>query len=145
VEDNLKVVLTADQLCRRCWCFGHDDTRIYAPFLRFGDGGRLIGYRHANESGWMITEGRLAFLDEAGRPTTVFDHSTVGADGRIRLEGRHRDSSIIHFLREIDPEHGPATGASYDFQAATEEGFAVSKKFGNHDHYVIREFGGILA
>ncbi len=108
MEDNLKVVLTADQLCRRCWCFGHDDTRIYAPFLRFGDGGRLIGYRHANESGWMITEGRLAFLDEAGRPTTVFDHSTVGADGRIRLEGRHRDSSIIHFLREIDPEHGPA-------------------------------------
>jgi hypothetical protein len=108
VEDDLKVVLTADQLCRRCWCFGHDDTRIYAPLLRFGDGGRLIGYRHFNESSWVITNGRLAFLDEAGRPTTVFDRSIVGPDGHIRLEGRHGDGSIMHFLREIDPECGPA-------------------------------------
>ncbi len=107
MEGDLKIMLTADQLCRRCWCFGHDDTLVYAPFLRFGEGGRLIGYRHANESGWVITDGRLAFLDEVGRPTTVFDRSIVGTDGRIRLEGRHRDSSTIHFLREIDPQHGP--------------------------------------
>jgi hypothetical protein len=41
--------------------------------------------------------------------------------------------------------HTRPTGAGYNYSAAVEEGFAVSRKFGNHDHYVIREFGGILA
>jgi hypothetical protein len=41
--------------------------------------------------------------------------------------------------------HTRPTGASYNYPAAVEEGFALSRKFGNHDHYAIHKFGGILA
>jgi hypothetical protein len=108
LENDLQIVLTADQLIGRCWCFGHDDTFVYAPFLRFGEGGRLSGYRHRNESGWGIRDGKVVLLDEVGQPTTIFNRSAIGSDGRLLLEGRHRDGTIVHFLRETDPGEGPA-------------------------------------
>jgi hypothetical protein len=81
---------------------------VYAPLLRFGKGGRLIGYRHANENSWTILDGRVALLDEAGLPSTIFDRSSIGLDGRLRLEGRHRDGVIMHFLSEVDFGDSPA-------------------------------------
>ena len=104
----LHSIVTEAQLLQRSWCFGHSDSIVYAPLLRFGEGGRLIGYRHANENSWAILDGRVALLDEAGLPTTIFERSSIGLDGRLRLEGRHRNSALMHFLREIDVGDGPA-------------------------------------
>ena len=67
----------------------------------------MLGYRHANENSWAILDGKVALLDEVGLPSTVFDRSSVEPDGRLRLEGRHRDGSVIHFLREIVLDDGP--------------------------------------
>ncbi len=107
MERDLQIVLNADQLLSRCWRFGHDQTFIYAPYLRFGEGGRLIGYRHGNENSWAIRSGKLALLDEAGTPSTVFDNMLLGADGRLVLEGLHRNGQTTHFLREIEAGGGP--------------------------------------
>ena len=104
----MHVVVNEAHLLERSWCFGHSDSVVYAPLLRFGEGGRLIGYRHANENSWAILEGRVALLDETGLPTTIFDRSSIGLDGRLQLEGRHRDGVVMHFLREVDLGDGPA-------------------------------------
>ncbi len=104
----MNVIVNEEHLRQRSWCFGHSETVVYAPLLRFGECGRLIGYHHANENSWAILDGRLALLDEAGLPSTIFDRSSIGLDGRLRLEGRHRDGTIIHFLREVDFGDGPA-------------------------------------
>ena len=95
-------------LLQRSWCFGHSESVVYAPFLRFGAGGRLIGYRHANENSWAILDGRVALLDEVGLPSTIFNRSSVGLDGRLCLEGLHRDGFITHFLREFVLDDSPA-------------------------------------
>jgi hypothetical protein len=100
---DLNIFLTADQLGGRCWSFGREEGCIYAPFIRFVDGGRLVGYWHPNESGWTVCEGRVALVDEAGVPTTIFDRTHLGADGRILLKGCYRDGAVVHCLREIDP------------------------------------------
>jgi hypothetical protein len=102
------VSINESHLLQRSWCFGHSETVVYAPLLRFGEGGRLIGYRHANENSWAILDGRVALLDETGLPTTIFDGSSIGLDGRLRLEGRHRDGNVTHFLREVDFGAGAA-------------------------------------
>jgi hypothetical protein len=111
LDSGLQIAVNREQLCRRSWCFGHSDSVVYAPLLRFGEGGRLIGYRHPNENSWTILEGRVALLDEVGLPSTVFDRSAIGPDGRLRLEGRHRDGTVTHFLREVDSGDGPAPDA----------------------------------
>jgi hypothetical protein len=105
---HMHVIVNETHLLQRSWCFGHSETVVYAPLLRFGEGGRLIGYRHANESSWAILDGRVALLDEAGVPTTIFDRSSIGLDGRLQLEGQHRDGAVVHFLREVDLGDGPA-------------------------------------
>jgi hypothetical protein len=105
---DMHIIVNEAHLVQRSWCFGHSESIVYAPLLRFGKGGRLIGYRHANESSWAILDDRVALLDEAGLPSTIFDRSSIGLDGRLRLEGRHRDSAVIHFLREVDLGAGPA-------------------------------------
>lgn len=98
---DMHIVMNEVHLLQRSWCFGHSASVVYAPLLRFGAGGRLIGYRHANENSWAILDGKVALLDEMGLPSTIFDRSSVGSDGRLRLEGRHRDGSVMHFLREV--------------------------------------------
>ena len=108
LRGDMHVVVNEAHLLERSWCFGHSESVVYAPLLRFGEGGRLIGYRHANENSWAILEGRVALLDETGLPTTIFDRSSIGLDGRLQLEGRHRDGVVMHFLREVDLGDGPA-------------------------------------
>jgi hypothetical protein len=110
---DMHIIVNEAHLRQRSWCFGHSESVVYAPLVRFGAGGRLIGYRHANENSWAILNGRVALLDEAGLPSTIFDRSSIGLDGRMRLEGRHRDGAIIHFLREVDFGEGPAPYAPH--------------------------------
>jgi hypothetical protein len=111
-KHDLPIALDAEKLLCRSWCFGRDRTLVYAPLLRFAAGGRLIGYRHANESAWVLREGRLLLLDEAGRPTTTFDRISLAADGRMTLEGVHCDGATVHFLREVDADDGPQPGVT---------------------------------
>lgn len=105
---DMNIIVNEAHLRQRSWCFGHSESVVYAPLLRFGEAGRLIGYRHANENSWAILDDRVALLDETGLPSTIFDRSSVGMDGRLRLEGQHRDGAITHFLREVDFGDGPA-------------------------------------
>jgi hypothetical protein len=106
LDGGMNIIVTKEQLCQRFWCFGYSESIVYAPILRFGEGGRIIGYRHPNESAWSIRDGRVSLLDEAGVPTTVFDRSSIGADGRMLLEGPHMNGDTVHFLREVDGGDG---------------------------------------
>lgn len=68
--------------------------------------GSLYGYTHKNETRWGIFEGKLAFLDRAGKHSTIFDECTE-VDGKVLLKGKFLlkpELGIVHHLEQVDPD-----------------------------------------
>ncbi len=88
------------------WSFGQRDADIFAPFLRLRADGGIAGHEHAEETAWSYRHGMLAFLDEHGRTSAVFDCATTGRDGRLTLLGRKTGADARELtLRETAPAH----------------------------------------
>ena len=74
---------------KRYWRFFTQGGDTSAQWLRLLENGKIDGYTHVNESGWKLTaEGHVAFVDQTGQLSTVFDQC-IAFDGGMRLTGLH--------------------------------------------------------
>ncbi len=98
--DGTSTILRSEDLEERSFTFGRADGAVIA-WITLGTGGRLHGYRHANEESWALRDGRLVFLDERGEVSTLFEE-VVRDGGSLRMSGAfRRESSIRHVLSEV--------------------------------------------
>ena len=85
--------------------------------VRLLPNGVISGYSHKNECAWKIINGYIAFLDDSGEPSTIFDGFEI-VEGKIVLFGKFLKRApfeITHQLCEVDiwdlnrPRHEPNT------------------------------------
>ena len=99
-----------------CWTFGQMSPPLYTPFLVLAPDGLIGNYANANEDLWQVVDGRLAFLSDAGVPTTVFDGAKIQGDTVTALCGRVLIPApdIFHVLQRtghpVHPLHATPQG-----------------------------------
>ena len=90
--------LLRTMVSKRYWRFFTQGGDVAAQWLRLLDNGKIDGYHHVNEDGWRLTEeGHIAFVDTAGRLSTVFDQC-VAFEGGMRVTGLHLLAGEGHVL-----------------------------------------------
>lgn len=96
--------ITAENLTRRVWRFGIDGRPPHAWHVRLLPDGRLAGALGGADRRWRIDNGRLIFLTDDDRPSTVFDRVYENRKGRLVLLGEFQAPGAGgHVLHEADP------------------------------------------
>ena len=96
--------LTQDAITSRTWLFGRPDWGVLGKHVQLLASGHVGGFDNASERRWELIDGRLAFLDAAGRRTVVFDQVFLTSSGMLVLQGAFRlAEGVTHVLQEREP------------------------------------------
>lgn len=109
-------LLTPEWLTSRLFTFWAGPLqRLLAAALRFERNGRISGYRHSNETGWRIEDGRLVVLRADGVPSCIAS-ATRNDDGTVSLIGAFLlvPGESVHRFDEIRTEDGLPEVFSFD-------------------------------
>lgn len=95
-------MISKERLAERTFWFALVDGRLITKIVLAGDGS-IKGSRSSNERSWSIEDGRLVFLSQAGKATTVFNEVNLTEDNKLSLRGEFlpRGPGARHALLEI--------------------------------------------
>jgi hypothetical protein len=84
----------------RTFFFLRTDGTLIAPALRLLAGGSIHGSSNANETSWVVQDGKLLFLDRQHRVTTSFAHALWQASGPMFIGAflPAGEDKILHLL-----------------------------------------------